>query len=75
MHLITPVKPPTSTFIKPVINYEQDLFIYIIIERYNSKQFYSVIINIGISKMSTIDYRQCLAYRNTIIDNTNINTL
>jgi hypothetical protein len=40
-----------------------------------SKEFYSVIINISASKKSTIDYRQYLAYKNTIADNTNIDTI
>jgi hypothetical protein len=39
-----------------------------------SKEFYSVIINIGASKKSTIGYGQYLTYKNTIIDNTDINT-
>jgi hypothetical protein len=39
-----------------------------------SKEFYGVIINIGAFKKSTIGYRQYLAYKNTIIDNTDINT-
>jgi hypothetical protein len=39
-----------------------------------SKEFYSVIINIGASKKSTIGYRQYLVYKNTIINNTDINT-
>jgi hypothetical protein len=73
IYLITPAKPPISTSIKPAM--DKDLFIYIIIERYNSKQFYSVIIDIGISKMSTIGYRQYLAYRNTITNSINIDTL
>jgi hypothetical protein len=47
----------------------------ITIERYISKKFYSVIIDIGASKKSIIGYRQYLAYKNTIVDNTNINTI
>jgi len=39
-----------------------------------SKEFYSVIINIGASKKSTTGYRQYLVYKNTTIDNTDINT-
>jgi hypothetical protein len=39
-----------------------------------SKEFYSVIIDIGASKKSTIGYRQYLAYKNTTADNTDINT-
>jgi hypothetical protein len=40
-----------------------------------SKEFYSIIINIGAFKKSTIGYRQYLAYKNTIVDNININTI
>jgi hypothetical protein len=40
-----------------------------------SKEFYGVIIDIGAFKKSTIDYRQYLAYKNTIADNTDINTM
>ena len=36
---------------------EQDLFAYITTERYTPKEFYSVIINIGASKKSTVGYR------------------
>jgi hypothetical protein len=39
-----------------------------------SKEFYSVIIDIGASKKSTTGYRQYLTYKNTTADNTNINT-
>jgi hypothetical protein len=39
------------------------------------KEFYSVIINIGASKKSTIGYKQYLVYKNTIADNTDINTI
>jgi hypothetical protein len=40
-----------------------------------SKEFYSIIINIGASKKSIIGYRQYLAYKNTIADNIDINTI
>jgi hypothetical protein len=40
-----------------------------------SKEFYSVIINIGASKKSIIGYKQYLVYKNTIIDNIDINTM
>jgi hypothetical protein len=40
-----------------------------------SKEFYSIIININASKKSITGYRQYLAYKNTIIDNTDINTI
>jgi hypothetical protein len=39
-----------------------------------SKEFYGVIIDISASKKSTTGYRQYLAYKNTTIDNTDINT-
>jgi hypothetical protein len=40
-----------------------------------SKEFYSVIIDISTFKKSIIGYRQYLVYKNTIIDNININTM
>ena len=40
-----------------------------------SKEFYSIIINISASKKSIIGYNQYLAYKNTIADNTDINTI
>jgi hypothetical protein len=40
-----------------------------------SKEFYGVIINISASKKSIIGYRQYLIYKNTTIDNTDINTM
>ena len=39
------------------------------------KEFYSVIIDIGAFKKSIAGYRQYLAYKNTTIDNTDINTI
>jgi hypothetical protein len=39
-----------------------------------SKEFYGVIIDIGASKKSIAGYGQYLAYKNTIIDNTDIDT-
>jgi hypothetical protein len=48
---------------------------YITTKRYMSKEFYSVIINIGAFKKSTIGYRQYLIYKNIIADNTDINTI
>ena len=39
-----------------VIDYKQDLFAYITIKHYTSKEFYGVIINIGASKKSTAGY-------------------
>jgi hypothetical protein len=78
LHLITLENPLVSTFIRLItdfINQEQDPFTYITIKRYMSKEFYSVIINISASKKSTTGYRQYLIYKNTIIDNTDINTI
>jgi hypothetical protein len=40
-----------------------------------SKEFYSVIININAFKKSIIGYKQYLIYKNTIINNININTI
>jgi transglutaminase/protease-like cytokinesis protein 3 len=40
-----------------------------------SKEFYSIIINIGASKKSTTGYRQYLIYKNTITNNIDINTI
>ena len=58
-----------------ITDHKQDLFIYITIERYTPKEFYSVIINIGASKKSTIGYRQYLIYKTTVNNNTDINTI
>src|ERR1700723_2028693 len=55
------------------MDHKQDLFAYITTERYTPKEFYSVIINTGASKKSTTGYRQYLAYKTTIDNNTNIN--
>ena len=56
-----------------VINYKQDLFIYIITERYTPKKFYGVIINISAFKKFTVGYRQYFVYK-AINNNININT-
>jgi hypothetical protein len=40
-----------------------------------SKEFYSIIIDINAFKKSIIGYRQYLIYKNTIIDNIDINTI
>ena len=40
-----------------VIDRKQDLFAYITTEHYTPKEFYSVMIDIGASKKSTIGYR------------------
>jgi len=57
-----------------VINREQDLFIYITMERYTPKEFYGVIIDIGAFKKSTIGYGQYLIYKTTVNNNMDINT-
>ena len=77
IYLIVPENWPVNTPIRPVTNItdrEQDLFAYITIERYIPKEFYSVIIDIGASKKSTIGYRQYLVYKTTINNNMDINT-
>jgi hypothetical protein len=56
-----------------VMDYKQDLFVYIIIKYYTPKEFYGVIIDTGTSKKSIIGYRQYLVYRNTINNNIDIN--
>ena len=58
-----------------VIDREQDLFVYIIIEYYTPKEFYGVIININAFKKSTIGYRLYLTYKTTIDNNTDINII
>src|ERR1700734_3773728 len=55
------------------MDYKQDLFVYITIERYTPKEFYGVIINIGAFKKFTIGYRQYLVYKATIDNNIDIN--
>ena len=56
-----------------VIDRKQDLFVYITTKHYTPKEFYSIIINIGIFKKSTIGYRQYLIYKTTINNNMDIN--
>ena len=58
-----------------IIDRKQDLFAYITIERYTPKEFYSVIIDIGASKKSTVGYRQYLVYKTTVNNNTDIDTM
>jgi hypothetical protein len=58
-----------------IIDYKQDLFAYITTEHYTPKEFYSIIINIGTSKKSTVGYKQYLAYKTTVISNINIDTM
>ena len=78
IHLIIPKNQPISIPIRPIIDVidrKQDLFAYITTERYTPKEFYSVIIDTGASKKSTIGYRQYLIYKTTINNNTDINTM
>jgi len=70
-----PENHSASTPITDVMDREQDLFAYITIERYTPKEFYGVIIDTGASKKSTAGYRQYLAYKTIISDNTDINTM
>jgi len=56
IHLVTPKNYSVSTPIINVIDYKQDPFAYITIERYTPKEFYGVIIDIGTSKKSTVGY-------------------
>ena len=69
IHLIAPKNYSAST---PTIDHKQDLFAYITTERYTPKEFYSVIIDIGASKKSTVGYGQYLAYKTTTDDNMDI---
>ena len=78
IYLIAPKNQPISIPIRPIIDIidrKQGLFIYLTIERYTPKEFYSVIINIGASKKSTIGYGQYLIYKTIINNNTDINTI
>src|SRR6266702_3364156 len=70
IYLVTPKNYFAST---PVMDYKQDLFVYIIIECYTPKEFYGVMIDIGASKKSTAGYRQYLIYKATTNNNININ--
>jgi len=78
IHSITPENWPVSTPVRPIMDVtdrKQDPFAYITTERYTPKEFYSVIIDIGASKKSTIGYGQYLVYKTTINNNTDINTM
>ena len=70
-----PENHSASTPVTDVMDYKQDLFAYITIEHYTPKKFYSIIINTGASKKSTIGYRQYLIYKATINNNTDINII
>ena len=78
VHSIAPENPSVNTSVRPVTDvtdYEQDPFIYITIERYTSKEFYSVIIDISAFKKSIIDYKQYLVYKTIINNNTDIDII
>ena len=57
IHLIASKNQFISIPVGPITDRKQDPFAYITIEHYTSKEFYSVIINIGAFKKSTIGYR------------------
>jgi hypothetical protein len=78
IHLIVPKNWPVSTPVGPIIDIidcEQDLFAYIITEHYTPKNFYSIIIDTGASKKSTIGYKQYFTYKTTANGNIDINTI
>src|SRR6266568_5480510 len=60
-----PENHSASTPVMDVTDYKQDLFAYIITERYTPKEFYGVMIDIGASKKSTAGYRQYFVYKAT----------
>ena len=57
------------------MDYKQDLFAYITTKHYTPKEFYNVIIDTGASKKSITGYRQYFAYKATINNNIDINTI
>ena len=78
IHLIAPKNQPVSIPVRPIIDVtdrKQDLFAYITIKRYTPKEFYSVIIDIGAFKKSTVGYGQYLIYKTTVNNNMDINTM
>jgi hypothetical protein len=58
-----------------ITDHEQDLFVYITTEYYTPKEFYSVIIDTGASKKSTVGYGQYFAYKITVNNNIDIDTM
>ena len=62
-----------STPVIDIIDYKQDLFIYITTECNTPKEFYNVIINTGAFKKSTVGYGQYFIYKTTINNNMDIN--
>ena len=78
VHLIVPENQPASTPVRPITDVtdrEQDLFAYITTERYTPKEFYSVMIDIGTSKKSTVGYGQYFIYKTTRDNNMDINII
>ena len=78
VYLIAPENLSVNISVRPVTDvtdYEQDPFIYIIIERYTSKEFYSVIIDISAFKKFITSYKQYFTYKTIINDNTNIDII
>ena len=53
---MAPKNHSVSTPVIDITDHEQDLFAYITTERYTPKEFYSVMIDIGASKKSTVGY-------------------
>ena len=78
IYLIVPENWPISTPVRPVmdiIDCKQDLFVYIITERYTFKEFYGVIIDTSTFKKFTAGYKQYFVYKTTVNGNTDINTI
>jgi hypothetical protein len=73
IHLIAPENHSANTPVIDIMDCEQDLFVYITTECYTPKEFYSVIIDTGAFKKSTVGYRQYLTYKATINENADIN--
>ena len=57
-----------------IMDCKQDPFVYTTTEHYTPKEFYSVMINTGAFKKSTIGYRQYLIYKTTTNNNKHNNT-
>jgi hypothetical protein len=75
IHSITPKNHSINTPVIDITDYKQDLFAYIITEHYTPKEFYSIIIDTGAFKKSTIGYRQYFTYKATINKNMDINII
>ena len=57
IYLVVPKNHSASTPVIDIIDYKQDLFAYITTERYTPKEFYSIMIDTGAFKKSTVGYR------------------